>query len=124
MLKMIKSRMHSQPIKSGDTTFLNPFSYLQIRKNKHLARPMTNIEIDGGLLALLLRLFMGWKVKRISFDMTSLAPKVFKQAEESGQSLYFVGSKQEEISQAMVVIKSEFPKLNIIKYSNGYFSGN
>jgi N-acetylglucosaminyldiphosphoundecaprenol N-acetyl-beta-D-mannosaminyltransferase len=116
--------MHSQPIYNGDTTFLNPFSYLQIRKNKHLAKPMMNVEIDGGLLVLLLRIFLGWKVERCSFDMTSLAPKVFKKAEETGQSLYFVGSKQEEITQALNVIKAEFPKLNIIKYRNGYFAGD
>lgn len=124
MLKLIKFRMHNQSVSNGDTTFLNPFSYLVIRRNKHLVKPIANIEIDGGLLVLLLKLCLGWKVKRISFDMTSLAPKVFSQAEESGRSLYFVGSKEEEISQALEVIKSEFPRINVIKYRNGYFSGN
>lgn len=58
------------------TTFLNPFSYIVARKNiKHLNQ--FNIEIDGGMLVVVLR-FFGLRVKRKSFDMTSLAPLVFE----------------------------------------------
>ncbi len=113
----------SRYLEGGNNTFVNPYSYLMLRNNPVLD-DVDNIMIDGGLFVMLYNMLLGKKESRISFDMTSLAPKVFKQAEESGQSLYFVGSKQEEISQALEVIKSEFPKLNIIKYRNGYFLGN
>ncbi len=122
MLEMIETRIYNQSFINGDTTFLNPFSYLQIRKNRHLAKPMTNIAIDGGLLVLLLRLFMGWKVKRISFDMTSLAPVVFKAAEKTGKKVYLIGSQPGEIEGAVEKISAEFPGMNIVRFRDGYFS--
>ena len=69
------------------TTFLNPFSYIVARKNiKHLSQ--FNIEIDGGMLVVVLR-FFGLRVKRKSFDMTSLAPIVFENAIKNNQSVFF-----------------------------------
>ncbi len=124
MLKSLARDISSTYSKCGNNTFINPYSYLLLRNKQQVLNGIDNIMIDGGLFVMLYNMLLGKKEGRVSFDMTSLAPKVFKQAEETGQSLYFVGSKQEEISQALEVIKLEFPKLNIIKYRNGYFSGN
>jgi len=102
------------------TTFLNPFSYIIARKNiKQLSQ--FNIEIDGGMLVVVLR-FFGLRVKRKSFDMTSLAPIVFENAIKNNQSLFFIGTKPKVIDMAIQNIHNQFPDLNICGFRDGYMS--
>ena len=100
------------------TTFLNPFSYLGLRKTKKDLKDF-NIKIDGGLLVVLLKLF-GFNSKRESFDMTSLAPVIFNKAIGDKKSIYFVGTKPKVIDIAVKNIKEKFPELNICGYNHGY----
>ena len=104
------------------TTFLNPFSYLLARCNKHQLSHF-NINIDGGLLVILLNLF-GFKYKRKSFDMTSLAPVVFNDAINNNKSIYFIGSKPKVVDLAIKNIQDQFPELNICGYRDGYIDQN
>lgn len=71
------------------TTFLNPFSYMLVRKNKKQLGKF-NIQIDAGILVLIMQLF-GVKLIRESFDMTSLAPVFFNEAIQNDKSIYFIG---------------------------------
>ena len=71
------------------TTFLNPFSYMLVRENKSQLSHF-NIQIDGGILVQLLNVF-GFKSKRRSFDITSLAPVFFNEAIQNDKSIYFIG---------------------------------
>ena len=73
MHKIFSTNINSDDLKI--TTFLNPFSYVLARNNKAQLEAF-NIKIDGGMLVLILNLF-GFKCKRKSFDMTSLAPEVW-----------------------------------------------
>ena len=100
------------------TTFLNPFSYLVVRKHD-ISLEFFNIEIDGGLLSLIFNLF-GISCTRRSFDMTSLAPKVFQEAIKNNKSVYFIGTKPTIIDLSIKNIKTEFPNLNISGYHHGY----
>lgn len=118
MIELIKNKNNNKMI----TTFLNPFSYLLARSNKDQLSHF-NINIDGGLLVILLNLF-GFKYKRKSFDMTSLAPLVFNDAIKNNKSLYFIGSKPKVIDLAIKNIKDQFPKLNICGYRDGYINDN
>ena len=118
MIELIKNKNNNKMI----TTFLNPFSYLLARSNKDQLSHF-NINIDGGLLVILLNLF-GFKYKRKSFDMTSLAPVVFNDAIKNNKSLYFIGSKPKVIDLAIKNIKDQFPKLNICGYRDGYINDN
>lgn len=102
------------------TTFLNPFSYLLSRDNKKQLRSF-NIEIDGGMLVVLLS-FFGIRTKRRSFDMTSLAPLVFNDAIKKKRSLYFIGTKPKIIDLAIKNIQEQFPKLEICGFRDGYLS--
>ena len=101
-------------------TFINPFSYLELRK-KNIVEEMDQIFVDGILLVLMFRLF-GIKVNRKSFDMTSLAPIIFEKSVQNNQKIYFVGAKQDEIQKFIVNIQRKFDKLEIIGFRNGYFS--
>ncbi len=118
MIELIKNNNNNKMI----TTFLNPFSYLLARSNKDQLSHF-NINIDGGLLVILLNLF-GFKYKRKSFDMTSLAPVVFNDAIKNNKSLYFIGSKPKVIDLAIKNIQDQFPKLNICGYRDGYIIDN
>ena len=89
-----------QDSKSKDlTTFLNPFSYMMLRRNNSYLDDF-NIKIDGSLLVFLLTLF-GIRVKRESFDMTSLAPVLFNKAIQQNKSIYFIGTEPDIIADTI-----------------------
>ena len=102
------------------TTFLNPFSYLIARKKRGLFSNF-NIEIDGILLVLILRIF-GCHFSRKSFDMTSLARMVFNKAISESKTVYLIGTKPELIDQAVKNIREKFVDLNICGFRDGYFA--
>jgi len=114
MIKLIKDNDGSKRI----TTFLNPFSYVIAKKNKQQLSQF-NIEIDGGLLVQLLNLF-GFRRKRKSFDMSSLAPVVFNDAIQNNKSVYFIGTKPKVIDLAISNIQQQFSELKICGYRDGY----
>lgn len=108
-------------VKRGLYAFLNPYSYLFARENKSLFNSL-QIFIDGEYLSKFLRFFCGLKIKRNSFDMTSMAPNVFNWCISENKSIAFVGAKHEEIREAVGRFQGAFPKLKIIYYRNGYFT--
>jgi len=116
MIELIINKNNNKNI----TTFLNPFSYLLSRNNKAQLESF-NIEIDGGILVLILNLF-GFKCRRKSFDMTSLAPVVFNDAINNNKSIYIIGTKPKVIDLAIKNIKMQFPELRICGYCDGYIN--
>ena len=58
---------------------------------------------------------------RQSFDMTSMAPELFRFAENNGKMLYIVASKQEQVEKAVEIFKERYPKLKFMGCRNGYF---
>ncbi|MFD2563569.1 WecB/TagA/CpsF family glycosyltransferase [Aquimarina rubra] len=104
----------------GINTFLNPYSYLKYRENPDLFNKFNKVYIDGILLVIWFRLF-GIKVKRTSFDMTSLAPKVFEFCSVNNKSIYFIGSTDSAINLFVNEVSSKYYNLKILGYRNGYF---
>lgn len=102
-------------------TFLNPVSYLDALKNKEMFARFDGIFADGSLLVSAIRLLYGQKVKRRSFDMTSLAPELLSYAKKHGKSVYIVASRQEQVKKAVGIFKERYPKLSVAGYRNGYF---
>ena len=103
-------------------TFLNPVSYIDALHQKDLFVGFDGVFADGSLLVAAIRLLYGKKVKRRSFDMTSIAPQLFEYAIENNKSIYIVASKQEQVERAVEIFKELYPNLNIIGYRNGYFN--
>lgn len=103
-------------------TFLNPVSYLTALDNKELFTQMDGIFADGGLLVKAIKLVYGKVVTRRSFDMTSLAPKLFEYAEKNGKTIYIVASTQEQVERAVKVFQGRYPQVKFAGYRNGYFS--
>ena len=94
-------------------TFLNPVSYLMALDRKDLFGQFDGIFADGSILVAAIRLLYGITVKRRSFDMTSMAPELFRFAENNGKMLYIVASKQEQVEKAVEIFKERYPKLKL-----------
>ena len=103
-------------------TFLNPVSYLEAIQNQDLYFNFDGIFIDGRFLAIAISILYHKRIKRCSFDMTSLAPKMFAYAIDHNKTIYFVGGMQNEIDQAMKSFTEHYPKLIIAGTRNGYFN--
>lgn len=104
-----------------DYTFLNPVSYLEARECPDIFLRMRGVFADGNLLAKAIDLKHGSMVSRRSFDMTSLAGRLFIHASDTGKSVYFVGASDEEIGSAGDIIGRQYPRLDIAGMRGGYF---
>lgn len=111
-------------VKGKVYTFLNPVSYLTALDNKELFTCFDGIFADGSLLVTAIKLLYGEEVERRSFDMTSLAPEMFKYAEDNGKTVYIVASRQEQVEQAVNTFKERYPRLVFSGFRNGYFSSD
>lgn len=120
---MLKNKVPSnipEDISGKKLTFLNPYSYLYFRKSPDDFKEFDYILADGILFVLMLRI-LGVRTKRVSFDMSSLAPLVFSQAETSNSSIAIIGSAEGVVESAVASLRTDYPKLNVIELRNGYF---
>lgn len=102
-------------------TFLNPVSYLTALKNESLFIDFDVIMVDGTILSAAIRLFYGVKIKRRSFDMTSIADSLFRYAQSNKKKVFLIGAAQEEVERSVCILKEHYPGLEIAGYRNGYF---
>jgi len=102
-------------------TFLNPVSYLDAQKNIDLFTSFDGVFSDGVLLANTIKGLYDIEVSRNSFDMTSIAPKLFQDAIENNKSIYIVASKENEVKKAISILHESYPELRVIGFRNGYF---
>lgn len=126
MLDLLKKKVPAQfelgAFPSGIVTFLNPVSYLKARTMPQLFEGFDHVLIDGWLLVSMLG-SVGIRTKRYSFDMTSLAPEVFKYAVANNKSVYCIGTTPEAIPAFISTIKKEYAGLNLLGSRHGYFAG-
>ncbi|WP_162066555.1 WecB/TagA/CpsF family glycosyltransferase [Burkholderia sp. THE68] len=101
--------------------FLNPHSYMILRDHPDLFAACGKVGIDGQLLVRILSIFWSGRIDRVSFDMTSLAPRVFQDAAASRKRVYIIGSTQANLDSAVSVLVEKFPELDICGSRNGYF---
>lgn len=105
-------------------TFLNPFSIFAANDNLDIYSDFDFICSDGLLPILLNKIFLDKKLIRISFDFTSLAPKLFTYSIENNLSLFFLGSDDNNLNNFIHKIKNNFPDLNIKGYHHGFIQHN
>ena len=102
-------------------TFLNPISYLSALDNKAMFACFDGIFADGIILVAAIKITYGKNTTRRSFDMTSMAPKLFSFAEANQKTVYIVASKQGQVERAIEIFKERYPNLCFSGYRNGYF---
>ena len=105
----------------GINTFLNCYSYYIYRKIAKKYQKFNKVYCDGILLQKMVCL-IGIETKRISFDMTSLAPDVFRYAEKKMSKVAIIGSEEEYLHKAISKIKKKFPNLDVVESRNGFFN--
>ncbi|MFC3608567.1 WecB/TagA/CpsF family glycosyltransferase [Stutzerimonas tarimensis] len=104
-------------------TFLNPFSYLMVRR----AGLLTSISRDfvvsyDGISLLWARNFLSsGVVSRASFDDTSIAPAVFMWAKSLELKVGIVGSSMDTICRARQIIFEKYG-IEVVECVDGYFS--
>lgn len=106
---------------SGIYTCINAYKYHIVRKHLDTFARMDGIFIDGIFMCWLIKLLWRKKIKRLSFDMTSMAKDVFRLAEEEKKSIYLIGDEDSKISEAVKTIKFAYPKLEIVGWHSGFF---
>lgn len=121
MIELLLKKCQFEVEKGQIVTFVNPYSYLLIRKYLDACGKFDHIYIDGISLVLILRFLTGKNIYRMSFDMTSLARDVFGEAENKRETLFIIGAAPDVISRSIHNIKTEFPYLNIIGHRHGFF---
>lgn len=119
-----KEKTLSRFKRGGLVTFLNPYSYIVLRDNRRVFESIDGVFCDGFLLVFLMRFFTGSRGVRVSFDMTSLAPIVFRNSCEYRESIFFVGSEPGIANDAVKKIKSEYPEILVCGVRHGYFSSS
>lgn len=104
-------------------TCINPYSYHIVRKNKQLYDNMDGLFVDGMFLCLLIKIFWGKTIPRLSFDMVGIAKDLFVafNSKDKNESIYFIGAHQEAIEGTIAQIRKTYPDLSICGYRNGYF---
>jgi len=122
ILKKLDWKLNEIPPKST-VTFLNPYSYYLTRNVKKLEE-IDFIGIDGGLLKSIINLFFNLEIDRISFDNSSLAPKLYNYCVDKNKSIYFIGSTSYNIEAFIDVLKAEACNLSIVGYRHGYFASS
>ncbi len=104
----------------GIVTYINPFSYLKLRKKVDL-QTFDHITSDGIIIKKLSGIFLKKSVQRLSPDFSSYFNELFKQMSAAKTTVYFVGTLPSLIELSIQNIKNKFPSLNIVGYRHGYF---
>lgn len=105
-----------------NVSFLNPYSYY-LMKTKYIDI-LSGIDcwfIDGELGRKLTNLLYARKIKRYSFDFTSIAHDVFEYACQNNKKVFVIGSTQVNIDKFTKKIQASYPNISICAKS-GYFS--
>jgi N-acetylglucosaminyldiphosphoundecaprenol N-acetyl-beta-D-mannosaminyltransferase len=123
MIKIILNKLQSSwnNDESGFVFFINPYSYLKLRENPKLLNSATRVYFDGNMLCKLFQIFKLKKVKRFSFDYTSIADDIFKNAVSKKKKVAIVGSTKEACENFVKLIQDKYTNINIIYHRDGYF---
>ncbi|WP_426201252.1 WecB/TagA/CpsF family glycosyltransferase [Pseudomonas sp. TWP3-1] len=77
---------------------------------------------DGMLMSGFMARVSGQPVQRVSFDFTSIADPVLRDAEQQQLRVYIVGARQAELDAFIGKLRGRYPQLIIAGTHNGYFN--
>ncbi len=107
-------------MQSGIVSYVNPYSYLKLRKKIDLT-DFDLITSDGVVLKKLSSIFLNKSIQRLSPDFSSYFKPLFKQLSISKSEVYFIGTKPKFIEKSIQNIQVKYPDLKIIGSRDGYF---
>ncbi|TPV53845.1 WecB/TagA/CpsF family glycosyltransferase [Aestuariibacter sp. GS-14] len=107
--------------KSRAYTFVNPYSVKLLSESNIQINQFDKIYVDGILMVFILRLLFNIRVKRHSFDFTSLADVVIGYACNQDKPIAFIGSDFESNQLFCSKIRSQYKDINLGYSRDGYF---
>lgn len=120
--KLRSTKMFNEMIsKPTSVTFINFHSLNVIEGESEIIDKLDFIFVDGILLKWFIEKLKSTKLKRVSFDMTSMAKHLFDFANKLNKTIYIIGGSQNDIELATENILAKYPDLNILGYHTGYF---
>tara|TARA_R110002111_G_scaffold145581_1_gene212055 strand:- start:8343 stop:9050 length:708 start_codon:yes stop_codon:yes gene_type:complete len=123
LFEVIVRKSYDDDLPTGLYTYLNHYSYLLARAHSDLFSQFQVVGFDGVLLSTILRA-LGVNQARRSFDMTSVARDVFRDAESHGKEIVFVGGEPGISKLAAKRISQSFPAIKIVGCYSGFFSSD
>lgn len=118
--KVIESILNNEISHPQLISFVNPFSYSLIARNKRLVDEIDYWFIDGSALCYLTNLRRQKKITRASFDLSSIANDVFNYASKMSLKVAVIGGAPGEVEIACNNLEQIFPNLNIVFKHHGY----
>ncbi|OCH37524.1 WecB/TagA/CpsF family glycosyltransferase [Aliivibrio fischeri] len=101
-------------------TFLNPFSYYKYIESGFNPY-FTDLFIDGAFLEKIHNIVYGMKIKRASFDFSSIAYDVFNFANINNIPITLIGGSDEEIESTIKSLSNVYSNVDFSIYHNGFF---
>lgn len=99
--------------------YVNPRSYMVLRNRRVGLEQVDEFRFDGVLMVLLLRLF-GHRVSRRSFDLTSDAPSIWREASARRLKVFLVGGRRAELTRATERMEALYGQLDAPVLWDGY----
>ena len=120
---LVRELFTAKPARAGLVTFANPLGVRiatgDAGYRNNLGR-MDFVFCDGIALAVAARRLGRFPMGRISFDSTSLAPKLFEFATAQGYTVALVGGRPGVADTAARRLAAEYPGISIIAALDGY----
>lgn len=108
--------------KRAIVSYVNVYNYIELRKSQQLVKSIDKFTLDGILLVWCIQVLFKRKFKRLSPDFSSYFETVFSLCEQNSKRVYFIGASQEEVEKFIEIIRLKFPKIEIVGFSNGFFT--
>jgi exopolysaccharide biosynthesis WecB/TagA/CpsF family protein len=108
-------------INEGLTSFVNPYSMLQLSDKHEVINDIDYWCADGISLVKLVKLFYGKNISRYSFDDASMAPMLFDYVKNNNLTLAIIGTKADIIDLAIRNIEYKYG-VKVTYFRNGYFT--
>lgn len=105
-------------------SFVNPFSYEILAKQKNTVDNLDVLFSDGALLCFLSNLQRKNKIDRVSFDFSSIADNVFYFAVKNNLKIALIGGNKVENAISKRNLQKKYPSLDVSYARDGYFSKN
>jgi len=112
-------------VQKGTTSFVNNFSFLELIKLEYsVLQQIDHWHVDGIMLVKVINFFKKDKIHRYSFDFTSIAGEVFRNAEMNREEIAVIATTEDNLNKFIQFLQNEYKELNITFSRNGYFQSD
>lgn len=105
-------------------TCLNPYYLIKLNPKAYQMYEEFDFICSDGMGPIILQKWFGHpKSVRLSFDLSTMAGPVFRDAIKNKKGLYVLGAKPGEVERSVETIKKSFEGLQIAGFHHGYIKG-